>query len=186
MSNNKYSSNFLIGAAVAAGVLSALSTLLRPRKNRGGWSEQAKDLAQQMINRHDLLNKNFVLGGMAGGIVGVTTALLLAPKAGSELIKDIYHPFAHDHERKSKSASRTKKVAHKSKAKQRAAHSLTKEQSAHSHTSTSHSSHKKAGKNKHKASTVKKPAAARRRSATHEVSETAEKVAHAHTGETKE
>lgn len=39
------------------------------------------------------MNKNIVLGGVAGGLVGVAAALLLAPKPGSQLIKDVYKPL---------------------------------------------------------------------------------------------
>jgi gas vesicle protein len=40
------------------------------------------------------MNKNMILAGLAGGIVGVTTALLFTPKSGSQLIQKMYKPFA--------------------------------------------------------------------------------------------
>ena len=40
------------------------------------------------------MNKNMILAGLAGGIVGVITALLFAPKSGSQLMKTMYKPFA--------------------------------------------------------------------------------------------
>ncbi|MBA2369527.1 MAG: YtxH domain-containing protein [Candidatus Protochlamydia sp.] len=40
------------------------------------------------------MNKNIILASLAGGFVGVTTALLFAPKSGSQLIETMYRPFA--------------------------------------------------------------------------------------------
>lgn len=42
--------------------------------------------------------KNFVIGGVAGALAGVVTALLLAPKSGKDLMNDIVHSFSHDGE----------------------------------------------------------------------------------------
>ncbi|WP_075883680.1 hypothetical protein [Candidatus Protochlamydia sp. W-9] len=39
------------------------------------------------------MNKKILLGSLAGGFVGLTTALLLAPKSGNQLIKDAYKPL---------------------------------------------------------------------------------------------
>lgn len=95
MSNHKYNQNLLIGAAMAVGILGTLSTLFCSTRNNKRGKEKAKELAKQLIEKKEVFNKKLILGGISGGIVGVTTALLLAPKAGSDLIKDIYRPFAH-------------------------------------------------------------------------------------------
>lgn len=87
---------FIIGAAVAAGVLSTLASILAPKQHKE-WGEQAQDLAAHLLNKKDSLNKNILIGTVAGGVVGVTAALFLAPKAGSELLQDLYHPFSSSH-----------------------------------------------------------------------------------------
>lgn len=95
--NHKNFQNFLIGAAiVATGVLGTLTTLLLQKETNGKWIERVKKLASQSIGRREIFNKNLFAGGVAGGIVGVTTALLLTPKSGSDLIRDIYRPFVND------------------------------------------------------------------------------------------
>ncbi len=82
-------------------LISALASLFklistsRSKKVSKGLIEQAKKAANQMtIRRKGIMNKNIILGGVAGGLVGVATALLLAPKSGSQLIKDVYKPLA--------------------------------------------------------------------------------------------
>jgi len=104
---------FLIGAAVAAGILSTLASLLNS-KDRRDWTDQASDLADQYLDRKEGINKNLLIGTVAGGVVGVTAALLLAPKAGSELIHDLYQPFQKSRkELKSKAKSLKKDISQK-------------------------------------------------------------------------
>ena len=43
---------------------------------------------------HSSDNHNVLLGGLVGGLIGAAAALLLAPKAGSELIEDIIRTFS--------------------------------------------------------------------------------------------
>jgi gas vesicle protein len=104
---------FLIGAAVAAGVLSTLASILAPKQHKE-WGEQAQDLASHLLDKKDRVNKNLLIGTLAGGVVGVTAALLLTPKAGSELLNDLYHPFSHSRrEVKSKVKSAKKTLSKK-------------------------------------------------------------------------
>lgn len=86
MSDESHNHNLLIGAAVAAGILGTLSALIRPnfQDSRGGVHQGGEKV-----------NKNLLLGGLAGGIIGAATALVLAPKSGSELMKDIAHTLTH-------------------------------------------------------------------------------------------
>jgi len=129
MTNRNNRNTFLVGAAVAAGLIGTLSSLLIPKKVKKGWVEQAKDIANHVTEdwnaRPHTKEKNLFLGGLAGSLVGVTTALLLAPKAGFDLIKDLSRSFqkAADHAVKStsKTVKNAKKVARTAVTKQRAA-----------------------------------------------------------------
>lgn len=38
--------------------------------------------------------KQFIVGGIAGGLLGAAVALLFAPKSGSELMKDLSNTFS--------------------------------------------------------------------------------------------
>lgn len=88
MSNESHNHHLLIGAAVVAGILGTLSALFR--SNIG--LMETKELANQA---GEAVNKNMLLGGLAGGIIGAATALVLAPKPGTELMKDIAHTLVH-------------------------------------------------------------------------------------------
>lgn len=110
--NPRNRSTLLIGAAVAAGVVGTLTTLLWPRHR--GWASQVKGIANQVArglrplkrNENETLSKNFMIGGVAGGMIGATAALLLTPKSGKNLIKDLSDPFQRDFNRfRSKSRS---------------------------------------------------------------------------------
>lgn len=95
MSDESNNHNLMIGAAVVAGILGTLSALLKTNKAVQCWTDQAKDAACQLMDKSDAVNKNLLIGGVAGGLIGATAALLLAPKAGSELINDIAHTLKH-------------------------------------------------------------------------------------------
>lgn len=123
MSDEKYNQNLMVGAAVLAGILGTLSALNRSNRTVKGWTEQAKGVANQVLEKGEAVNKNMLLGGVAGGLIGATAALLLAPKAGSELMKDLAHPFSHEEHARStsrrsasrKSTSRRKGIARSAK-----------------------------------------------------------------------
>lgn len=85
MSNHKVRKNLLVGAAIAAGILGTVSSLMRNNK---------KYKENSFAREKEHINKKMILGGMAGGVVAAATALLLAPKSGKELIKEIYGPFS--------------------------------------------------------------------------------------------
>jgi gas vesicle protein len=87
MSDRKNHQNLLIGAAVAAGLLGALTTYLHFKKR----FTKETSLSQK---ERGFFNKKVALGSLAGGVVGAASALLFAPKAGSELIQDISRPFS--------------------------------------------------------------------------------------------
>jgi len=95
MSKDKNRSHYLIGAVIA-GVLGTLSLLSRKNYAVREWSDDAMDYASQLIENGMHVNKNTktrLLGGIAGGLIGTATALLLAPKAGKNLIHDITARF---------------------------------------------------------------------------------------------
>jgi gas vesicle protein len=94
MSNHKYNQNLLIGVAVAAGILGTLTSLLGFKKNKKRRSGYPKNFVKHILENGEGLNKKFVLGSVAGGLVGATAALLLAPKSGTDLIHDLSHPFS--------------------------------------------------------------------------------------------
>ena len=126
MSNEKNNQNLMVGAAVVAGLLGTLSALVRSNRTVKGWTEQAKNTASHMLEKGEMINKNMLIGGVTGGIIGAATALLLAPKSGSELMKDIAYSVSHPGEmrrstsRKSVSRSASKKsVAGKKRASSR-------------------------------------------------------------------
>ncbi|WP_195155548.1 YtxH domain-containing protein [Candidatus Protochlamydia phocaeensis] len=117
----KQNNNLLIGAAMAAGLLGTLTTLLLPRK-RTGWTEQAKEIADKIVTKRKETTKNRLIGGVAGGLVGVTTALLFAPKSGSELIKDMSKPFTETAKHTATPAKKAVKKISKQKASHGPAH----------------------------------------------------------------
>lgn len=117
MSNHKYNQNVLIGAAVAAGILGTLTSLLGFKKNGKRLSEQAKEMAHQVLDTGDVVNKKMVLGGITGGLVGAAAALLLAPKSGSDLIKDMARPFSQEIAHARSSVTKHKKKSHAALAK---------------------------------------------------------------------
>ncbi len=107
--------NILIGAALAAGLVGAMKALLLPTTNRKGWIEKKQSLQRQSKSKNDKFNHNLFLGGIAGGLVGAAAALLLAPKAGIDLLKDISRPFIGKKEESLASTSHKKKQSHKAK-----------------------------------------------------------------------
>ncbi len=106
--------NFFIGAAVAAGLVGTLTSLLAPRRANQGWASQTRTAAGKIFENRERSNKNWMLGSIAGGLVGMTTALLFAPKSGKNLIKDLAEPFQKKKEEVGKAA---KKVSKKIKLK---------------------------------------------------------------------
>lgn len=73
-------------------------------------------------------NRNFVIGGIAGSLVGAAVALLLAPKAGHDLLHDLSQPFQHKG-RRSHHVTSAKKTARKSVSKVSHPHPMA----SHSH-----------------------------------------------------
>lgn len=158
MSGKNYNQNLMMGAAaVVAGVLGTLSALMRSNRSVKGWTEQAKDAAVH-VWEGDVVNKNMMLGGLAGGLIGAATALLLAPKAGTDLIRDLTHPFSHQGERK-RSSRKVSSSSRKSSARKRGG-----ARSAKSHATHHETGHAGASKS-HKPTAKKKSSSARRRTA---------------------
>ncbi len=104
--------NLMAGAAVIAGIIGAIAALFK-RKETHGLREHAKEAAHLIFEHSDCVNKKMLLGGIAGGIIGATAALFLAPKAGSELLKDITQSLKHPEELFSKSGSKPKSSSKK-------------------------------------------------------------------------
>lgn len=140
--------NFFIGAALAAGLVGTLTSLLAPRRINKGWASHAKAASERMLENREKSNKNWMLGSIAGGLVGVTTALLFAPKSGKNLMKDLAEPFQHKKEVIAKTA---KKVINKAKSK-----SKVNEHSSHSVHSEAHSPSRETGIKSKKVSSAKK------------------------------
>lgn len=91
MSDESHNHQLLIGAAVVAGVLGTLTAIMRSNITLAETREVANHTGEAV-------NKNMLLGGLAGGIIGAAAALVLAPKSGSELMKDIAHTLTHPDE----------------------------------------------------------------------------------------
>jgi hypothetical protein len=97
MSEEKFKENLFVGATTLMGILGTLSTMLRLNRFPK-WRDQAKEAANINLEKGEKVNKNFMLGGIAGGLIGAATALLLAPKAGYDLVKDLFLHFSHGKE----------------------------------------------------------------------------------------
>lgn len=159
MSEEKNHRGLLLGAAVVAGILGTLSAIASTNRTARGWAEQARDATSRVLEKGDAVNKNMLLGGVAGGLIGAATALLLAPRSGTDLIKELTHPFSKE-ERKEHGRSKSHKLASRKKGKKHkeASHSIQEE--GH------HKKSKRVAKAKsHKSAAVKKKTSTRRRTA---------------------
>lgn len=155
MSNKNNNQNLIAGAAaIVAGIVGTLSALIRSNR-KVSWKEQAKDVANHVFEKSgEKINKNMLLGGVACGIIGAVTALLLAPKSGSDLIKDLAHPFSEGSHKRStarKTTSRKSASSRKGSAKHQADHKEALNSEEHK---------------SHKSSTKRKSTARRRTAAT--------------------
>ncbi len=129
MSDEKNNQNLIVGVAVVAGILGTLSALVRSSQTIQDWAEQAKSSGSHAIEKSEAVNKNMLLGGVAGGLIGAAAALFFAPKAGSDLIKDFSHPFSHQEEHPEPSRKSTAKpVTKKNPPRKKEASSSVKNQ----------------------------------------------------------
>lgn len=171
MSDESNNHNLIVGAAVVAGILGTLSALLKSNKTVQCWTDQAKDAACQLMDRGEAVNKTLLLGGVAGGLIGATAALLLAPKAGSELVQDIAHTLTHPkeflHSTSRKSSSSRSSLRKSSRSKTASSRAHGKKESKSEGGSKSHRS----------SSSERKKSPARRRTATAALKATSEKAA---------
>ena len=80
----------LIGTAFN-GIVGTISTFLEPKSRGEKIIHHVQEFAEQLnlLRRKNHFNRNLFIGGIAGGLVGAATALLLAPKSGEKLIKGI-------------------------------------------------------------------------------------------------
>lgn len=91
MSDESTNHNLLIGIALAAGVIGAVTSFLRSNHQIGEslLAHPGKKIPKCCSVESTSINKNFLIGGIVGGLLGATAALMLAPKPGSELIHDV-------------------------------------------------------------------------------------------------
>ncbi|MBA3722364.1 MAG: YtxH domain-containing protein [Parachlamydiaceae bacterium] len=94
------------GVAIAAGIAGIIATIFlsKPKKISTHWASTAQDAASKMMaslrkSQMENFNKKFLIGSIAGGLVGAVTALLFTPKAGKDLINDITQSLQHNGER---------------------------------------------------------------------------------------
>jgi gas vesicle protein len=159
MSNSKQT-NLLLGTTLAVGLMGTISSFLRAKKKSKTWKDNARKIALQLMKKN-VINKNMVLGSFAGGLVGVTAALLLAPKSGADLLKDISHPFSSQEKISPPLADAKTNYTQVKKTNHRAA---PKAEPIHADTSTT--THKKQTS---KTSQTKKPAVAVNRTKTGQI-----------------
>src|SRR5262249_39085415 len=114
---NKQRKQLWMGA-LAAGIVGTISTLVRLHR-------KPKKIQSQTI-RGLHFNQKTMIGSMAGGIIGVATALLLAPTSGAKLLQGISHPIS-KYLNNSRSTTKKSTRSHASKKK---VSPLTKEPSA--------------------------------------------------------
>lgn len=175
MSHDLNDRSLIVGAAVVVGILGTLSALLRTNKTVQGWKEQARDSANQLMNKGDAVNKNLLIGGVAGGLIGATAALLLAPKSGSELMQDIAHTLKHPGEL-------VHPTSRKSSSSRSSSRKVSRRKSASSKASRKGESKSEEGGKSHRSPISKKKSPTRRRTATAALKASSEKAA----GETTE
>lgn len=94
MSDHKRHHFILSSTATCAGIFASLARLLSSRKPKSSWRDTPRELKNRIIGSKNRVNTNILLGGLAGGIVAVATALLFAPKSGAKLIRDLTRPFS--------------------------------------------------------------------------------------------
>lgn len=139
MDNQKFNKKaFWLGTAAVAGLLGTLRTLFWSQNNNRRterWRNEQSRYTQRALNwmksKTERSNKNLFLGGIAGSLMGAATALLLAPKAGKELIQDLAQPLTGT--RRSSHAPRKQTIRHQAAAKR--IQRKTPSRSSH-HTST--------------------------------------------------
>lgn len=102
MEKNKHNKVILGTAAfLTLSVLGALASVIHPTKKKG-MTGQANEFIHKVMDdlkgwqksKKEKLNKNVFVGSIAGSLLGITTALLLAPKPGKELIHNILNGFS--------------------------------------------------------------------------------------------
>jgi len=84
---------------VVAGLLTSVVTLIYSRTLCQVCIQQTKKITAPLLHinfkkaKKSSLNKKLVYGGIVGSLLGMSSALLLAPKPGNEFISDIIEPF---------------------------------------------------------------------------------------------
>jgi gas vesicle protein len=102
-----------------------------------------------MFNKNFVLNKNVMVGSLAGGAVGAIIALLFAPKSGKDLIRDLYLPLSGQRKKTHKTSvskmpppSSIKSKAHRTIRQATPKKAVKQRKAAPSHTSSSQFSKK--------------------------------------------
>lgn len=86
-----------------------------------------------MAKDRKIFLRNLLLGGLAGGALAAVTALLLAPKSGRELRKDLAHPLTSRKSTRSKAQQAKKKSRALAGQAHDATHSHPQHAASHSH-----------------------------------------------------
>ena len=64
------------------------------------------------MDKSELPNKNLLIGGLAGGLIGAAAALLLAPKSGTDLVKELVNLLTEGSIKPKKGNGKKKVVRH--------------------------------------------------------------------------
>lgn len=79
----KKNETIALGAVIAAGVIGTLAAVLASKKEPLSWAEQARLFANGIIvEKEDNTKRNVVLGTIAGSLIGVASALVVAHQSG--------------------------------------------------------------------------------------------------------
>jgi gas vesicle protein len=110
--DERSNNHFLLGAIIGGILGSATGLLFAPKRGEDlrheiadryhqlnnmtrSFTNKAKHIAHiGYENRSEPMSKNFILGTIAGSLVGATTAFLLAPKAGAQLRRELSNKYA--------------------------------------------------------------------------------------------
>lgn len=93
----------VVSGAILGSILGSLSAMIisNHKLNRSGWAKKARNIGERVFDEvkhwsepeHNEGNSIFVKGAFLGLLIGAGSALLLTPKTGNELRKDLIEGY---------------------------------------------------------------------------------------------